>query len=49
VAQHFYEEFEKTRRPKSLEAIRESLLRAEIKLAEGDPAAAELIRRFLTQ
>jgi hypothetical protein len=47
AAQLIYE-----RRPEfgaSPEVIQERLLRAEIKLAEGDPAAAELIRRFLTQ
>ena len=49
AASYFYEEFKKNGRLKSLEAIRESLLRAEIKLAEGDPAAAELIKRFLAE
>jgi hypothetical protein len=49
AAQRLYEEFRKDGRPMSLEAIRERLLRAEIELAEGDPAATELIRKFLTK
>ena len=49
AASYFYEEFKKAGRPKSLGAIRESLLRAKIELAEGDPAAAELIKRFLAE
>jgi hypothetical protein len=49
TAQHFYDKFKNDGHPESLEAIREGLLRAEIRLAKGDPAAAELIRRLLTQ
>jgi hypothetical protein len=50
AAKRLHEEFRKAGRPETLEAIRESLPRAGAKLlAEGDPAAADLIRRwFLT-
>ena len=50
MAHRLYEKFKGDEHPEPLEAIRKRLLRIESKLAEsGNPAAAELIRRFLTQ